>query len=412
MRLLPAAEVLRVLPFAAFAFLGACKGSQTSASGTEAKDASVDVPDAAVAAVRAVASNLARPGDRRQAGLADAARHAAFASALARGRKATGSKHYDEAIGAFGDALQAMPDSASALSERGYAELLGDHLDDAEKDLVKARGLTRDPALLGPIAYNLGLVREKRKDEGGARAAFALSNDIHPTKAAQAKLAAMDGSDSCAASAVARKLPANGLTVVDGWVATHAIVRADYAGPPHDGEAAAKRWTCVESAMAAGAAPTPSDACDKAPPWSITTIYQMFRVHEFVVAPGRGKRLLVGDLGMTGGGQCSAGGDSSTTDVETKLLGRVLVIDTKVASFLWRPVGQKNDTDPIPPDADYECREGGTDRTLAFVDLDSESALFVSSVDSASQIAVEQDPAGGPVVKLRGAGCNETYPLR
>jgi hypothetical protein len=390
--------------------LVACKGSHDTAPPADAATTTTAVQDAGGASTTA-AVGLAKPGDRRPAADKDRAQHARFASAVAAGRKATVAKRYDEAIGAFGDALQAMPDSAAALSERGYAELLAGRLDDAEKDLLKARGLTRDPALLGPIAFNLGLVREKRKDTSGARAAFALSNDIRPTKAAQAKLAGTGGSESCTALPVTMKLPASGFTMVEGWMAAHAIVRADYTGPPPTDEAAAKRWTCVESAIAAGVAPNPSDACNKAPPWSVTTTYQMFRVHEFVLAPARGKRLLVGDLGMTGGGQCSAGGDSSTSDVTTKLVGRILAIDTKVASFLWRPVGQKNDDDPIPPDADYECREGGTDRTLVFVDLDSESSLALSSVAAKSDFDVGHDDAGAPVVRLRGAGCNESYSL-
>ena len=209
--------ILAVLPVF---LLAACKGSQTApAQGDAATVVNLALPDAGVARTKPVASASAKPGDRRKAGVADAARQASFASAIAHGRNATTSKRYDDAIHAFGDALLAMPDSASALAERGYAELLGDHLDDAEKDLVKARGLTADPALLGPIAFNLGLVREKRKDTDGARAAFALSNDLHPTKAAQAKLAGRGGSDSCTATSVVQKLPVNGLAIVDGWIA-------------------------------------------------------------------------------------------------------------------------------------------------------------------------------------------------
>jgi hypothetical protein len=384
----------------------ACKASPT---------APAPVATAAVASAKPVAAATpapgvsAKPGDRRKAEAVDGARQASFARAVAEGRKATTAKRYDDAIRAFGEALRAMPDSAAALAERGYAELLGDRLDDAEKDLVKARGLTRDPALLGPIAFNLGLVREKRKDTEGARAAFAQSNDIRRTKAAEAKLAALGGSASCTASELPAKLPFSQFSIANDWVAAHATVRYEENDPWPDDEAAAKRATCVRSSGAAASPPLPSDVCDGPLPWVITTTYAWFRTHVFVVAPLRGERLLVGDLGMAGGGPCSLGGDSSIYDADAKLLGRVLLVDTMVTSYLWRPVGQTNDTDPVPPDAEFECREGGQDRTLTLIDLDTEAMLFLSSVDPESEPSIAHDPVKGQVVKLHGGGCDTTY---
>jgi hypothetical protein len=396
-------------PLAVLLALAACKASPTApAPVATASSAAVASPRPAATAAPAPSASAKR-GDRRKAEAVDAAQQASFARAVAGGRKATAAKRYDDAISAFGDALRAMPDSAAALAERGYAELLGDRLDDAEKDLAKARGLTRDPALLGPIAFNLGLVREKRKDTEGARAAFAQSNDIRPTRAAEAKLAALGGSASCTATDLSAKLPYSLFSIAEDWVTAHATVRYGENDPWPDDEAAAKRATCVRSSGNAAGPPQPSDVCDGPPPWIITTTYQSFRTHMFAVVPLHGHRLLVGDLEMMGGGPCSVGGDSSIYDGDTKLLGRVLLVDHRVTSYLWRPVGQKNDTDPVPPDAEFECREGGKDRTLTLVDLDRERVLFLSSVDPESEPSVVHDPANGQVVKLRGGGCDATY---
>jgi hypothetical protein len=389
--------------------LAACKGSPTApAPVTTASTARVASAKPA-ATVTPAPSGSARPGDRRKAEALEVTLHVSFARAVAEGRKATTAKRYDDAIRAFGDALHAVPDSAAALAERGYAELLSDRLDDAEKDLVKSRGLTNDPALLGPISFNLGLVREKRKDPEGARAAFAQSNDIRPTKAAEAKLVALGGSASCTATEFSAKLPFSPFSIADDWVAAHATVRSEDNDPGPDDEAAAKRGTCVRTSGAAASPPEPSDVCDGPPPWIISTIYQWFHTHEYVVAPLRGKRLLVGDLGMVGGGPCSNGGDSSVYDADAKLLGRVLLVDSRVTSYMWRPVGQKNDTDPVAPDAEFECREGGKDRTLTLIDLDTEGMILLSSVDPDSEPSVAHDPVKGEVVKLRGRGCDATY---
>ncbi len=62
-----------------------------------------------------------------------------------------------------------------------------------------------------------------------------------------------------------------------------------------------------------------------------------------------------------------------------------------------------------PPDAEFECREGGTERTLTLIHLDTEGIVILSSVDPESEPTVVHDPVKRDVVKLHGGGCDETY---
>lgn len=119
----------------------------------------------------------------------------AYSESLKKGRAATLAKKYDEAIAAFDAALKALPGDARALSERGYAKLLAGKLEDARKDLREAEASTKDPKLLGQIHYNHGLVAEKLGHAEEAKASFAKSNVLAPTKAAASKA----GTSTCVA---------------------------------------------------------------------------------------------------------------------------------------------------------------------------------------------------------------------
>ena len=59
----------------------------------------------------------------------------------------------------------------------------------ATNDLESAMMLASDPDLLSPIWFNLGLVREKTKDDEGARVAFANAHLLKPSAATRARRA-------------------------------------------------------------------------------------------------------------------------------------------------------------------------------------------------------------------------------
>jgi hypothetical protein len=128
----------------------------------------------------------AKPPAAKQAVPKDVA--LAYGKAMERGRSLTRSKKFDEAIAAFDDALKALPGSARAISERGYAKLLAGKLEDARRDLRLAEASTKDSKLLAQIHYNHGLVAEKLGKPEEAKAAFARSNALRPTQAAASKV--------------------------------------------------------------------------------------------------------------------------------------------------------------------------------------------------------------------------------
>ena len=69
---------------------------------------------------------------------ADIERAKQYVDGISRGRKTTVAKDYAAAVRHFDRALAAEPGDARALSERGYAQLLGGDLDAAAKDLEAA----------------------------------------------------------------------------------------------------------------------------------------------------------------------------------------------------------------------------------------------------------------------------------
>ncbi len=114
---------------------------------------------------------------------------ATYRKALEEGRKATRDKRLADAVLAFDRALVAVPDDARAYGERGYAHILAKEFKLGLADLDKAAAHTGDKKLLAMIWFNYGLAAEGLGDAEKARAAFARSNALNPTKAAKDKLA-------------------------------------------------------------------------------------------------------------------------------------------------------------------------------------------------------------------------------
>jgi tetratricopeptide (TPR) repeat protein len=116
----------------------------------------------------------------------------AYLKGLSEGRRATRAAKYSEARAAFTTALTARPGDSRAFAERGYAALLAKNYDAAESDLNQAATTTEDRKLRAQIFFNLGLVREAINHS--PTPAFAISNSLHRTTAATAKLV---GKDPC-----------------------------------------------------------------------------------------------------------------------------------------------------------------------------------------------------------------------
>ena len=156
-----------------------------AAAPSKVVDASADVPD------KDAATGLT-PEQRRS-----------YWEAVLEGRKRTLAKKYEAAIASFTLALDAVPDDARALSERGYARYLsGDH-ERAKDDLEFASAACdpKDKKLAAQIEFNLGLACDALADSGvddqmrgAAVGHYRRSNELSPTKAAAAKMGGCPGS--------------------------------------------------------------------------------------------------------------------------------------------------------------------------------------------------------------------------
>ncbi len=176
-------SVLRRSALALFAVLCGCRSQGTSTNQSAATGAAP--PSIATAGASAAPRDASIVLDAERP---DAAAHAAYVQALARGRSATTGKRWAEAIAAFDDALRAQPNDARALSERGYAELLSGDREKATADFEAAR-FTHDRALAAQVWFNLGLASERDGGVGDdALLDYWFANRLAPSAAAQAKL--------------------------------------------------------------------------------------------------------------------------------------------------------------------------------------------------------------------------------
>lgn len=198
-----------------------------------------------------------------------------FRDAVADGRKATREKRWADAEAAFTKALRARPADARTRAERGYARLLGDELDEAAQDFERALAGGVDAKLGGQVFYNVGLLREKRKQPESARAAFAISNALAPSAAAKAKLGAKS---SCTADVDELPIFGEDLRAVNDFDAlAKAIGPEKQLGSP-------KASVCVRTHTATGD-PTDVDVCSGEPPWVLNHHHLHFTENVFFVVP-------------------------------------------------------------------------------------------------------------------------------
>ncbi len=402
---------MNLLRAGSFAFAGslalvvACKKDAPS---TQAPDAAPSAPSASTAAsspsVKASAT-VAHPATSKAPAPLDAkqrAQLAAYQKGIGEGRKATKAAKYKEAHEAFTAALLAKPGDARALGERGYAAFLAKDYEEASEDLYQAATGADDPTLRAQIFYNLGLVREAQGQE--ATSAFALSNHLHASAAAQKKLG---GKSACLAD-VDRKAEAN--VKYTDWLAFYKVamdgdVAADDAKPPTSSDAA-KKELCATS------------KCDGAGPW-IVSVGGWPHSQTFLVIDAK-PGLSVAKVGEAFSGRCS--GSATAEIVESK--GGVLVVRTEeeMPQVLYMCFPEKGEghicTEKDGDDVERQsaCSDGAKSTTYAVFDVaKSTRTLRVTHDDGMDGLAkpgerteITIDAKG---LTLKGPGCNEALPF-
>lgn len=386
----------------AFSFAGAvaCKKDVTDAP------SSADAAPSASAAPSSTPTAKAGGGAAQKPSKAPApldakqrAQLAAYQKGIGEGRKATKAAKYKEARDAFTAALAAKPGDARALGERGYAAFLAKDYEQANEDLYQAATGADDPALRAQIFYNLGLVREAEGLE--ATSAFALSNHLHASAAAQKKLG---GKPACLAD-IDRKAEAN--AKYTDWLGFYKVVMdgetpAEGTKPPASSDAA-KKELCATS------------KCDGAGPW-IVSVGEWPHSQVFLVVdtkPG----LSVAKVAESFSGRCSA--TATAEIVESK--GGILVVraEEQMSEVVYMCFPEKGDghvcTEKDGDDMERQsaCTEGVKSTSYAVFDVAKGTrTLRVTHDDGMDALAkpgertqVTVDAKG---LILKGPGCNET----
>ncbi len=390
----------------AFSFLGvvACKKDATEATPpTPATDAAPSASTVASTITTAKASGAPSTGkapaplDAKQR-----AQLAAYQKGMGEGRKATKAAKYKEAHDAFTAALAAKPGDARALGERGYAAFLAKDYDQANEDLYQAATGADDPALRAQIFYNLGLVREAEGLE--ATSAFALSNHLHASSAAQKKLG---GKPACLVD-IDRKSEPN--VKYTDWMAFYKAAvdvdpQAEGTKPPTSSDAA-KKQLCATS------------KCDGAGPWTVSVGEwphgQVFLVID--AKPG----LSVAKVAESFSGRCTA--SASAEIVESK--GGVVVVraEEQMPEMIYMCFPEKgdghvcSDKDGDEMQRQSACTDGTKSTSYSVFDVAKGTrTLRVTHDDGMDALAkpgertqVTVDAKG---FALKGPGCNETLPL-
>lgn len=94
---------------------------------------------------------------------------------IARGRKLSKEKKFEEALAAFEEAVKLDPYDASALSELGWVAFQANKLERAEEATRASLRFTYDPKVRGATLYNMGRIHEARQELDKAAAAYAES---------------------------------------------------------------------------------------------------------------------------------------------------------------------------------------------------------------------------------------------
>lgn len=114
-------------------------------------------------------------------------------AALDEGRTWTREKDYGKAIAAFDAAIAVDAELAAAYSGRGYARMLAGDMVRAKADFADALIKDDDAKFQAAVWFNLGALAESANDRDAARAAYAKSQALRPTKQAADAQARLGG---------------------------------------------------------------------------------------------------------------------------------------------------------------------------------------------------------------------------
>ncbi len=332
----------------------------------------------------------------------------AFWTALNDGRKQTAGKQYEAAIAAFDLALTKIPDHPRALSGRGYAKYLAGKLDEAEADFHKALSAPGTHKLEAAIAFNLGLVAEKRGDTQRAHGYFSLSNTLRPTKAAKAKIEG--DTKACPVEVVPAAIESE---LYENWqelwskLAKRHLV--DTENPPKS-EAEARKAVCTsEDLTDRGADPFP--ACESGGPWLVKYYYDDGAHALVVIETADADQLRLTFLGEAGGGRCGADSKASITGDFSGA-----VVHWEVNEYVPIDV-MYNDDDEIVDCTTDECftacadEQDSTATDFIFHPFNADTTIIRSPTDKAGKASVRVTLDSNEIV-LKSDTCEQRMPVR
>lgn len=331
--------------------------------------------------------------------------HALFLAAMAKGRAAATKRDYFTAVHAFDDAVKHAPRDAQPLGERGYVKYLSSDLKGAKTDLEAARDLGGSPKVMAAIWFNLGLLRERAADAEGARSAFATSQSISPSNAAEEKIA---GLSSCTAEITPG---GTDLQKTANWLETATIMQID---PAPQNEKEAKDAVCIFSATADGSGDQ-HGICDGPPPWVVAHNHLFFFAHSHVLYPSQGKnsKVLVDEIGMVGGWPAHCTGFS---DGSGKIIGHYGWTTRSFNGSMGVMFQEGDDTSGavnLTDMGDVKCGDapGSVDDT--FYDLKTGAALVDvrRPIAASSESPLVKLDVSGSTIRISEAGCDTTIDL-
>jgi hypothetical protein len=332
---------------------------------------------------------------------------ALFERELLIARKAVTDKQYDAAIRHYTKALSTGRNDAGCLGERGYVHLLAKRTDDAVRDLWFAAGARGSDQVLAQVWYNLGVAFRETQPER-ARAAFARSLALNPSRQAKSKLGAQS---TCQTSTITSTAlgSASATPVVSGWLGVHGSLGLQ--GEPAS-EAQARSIVCSTHSKFDFLVARPEPDCTDAPPWNLSCCSGPggFMVRYMTVIPRPKNRFFTIDHGPRGGWPRECQGAAMP---EQTIYGGVLVLKTFGSEI--EPNGDFDvkrllgaDGEPI---AEAPCRSGPDETTIDIYQLDTGQHLFElsSPTQSAPHFSVSAD---GSEALIQGRDCDAKLALR
>jgi hypothetical protein len=331
--------------------------------------------------------------------------HALFVAAMAKGRAAVARHDYFTAARAFDDAVKHAPHDARPLGERGYVKYLSNDMKGARTDLEAARDLGASPKTMAAIWFNLGLLREREGDAERARAAFANSESISHSKAAEDKIA---GLSSCTADIGAGT---SDLQKAANWLETASLLQID---PTPPNEKIAKDAVCIFSSTADGSGDA-HGVCDTAPPWLVAHDHLLYFARAHVLYPAQSKdwKLFVDDVGQVGSWPAHCTGE---TDASGKIVGQygwtTRTFDGK-NGVMFAPGDDTSSAVNLTDMGDCQCGDAPGSIDDTFYDLKTGSVLLdvhrtVAIGASAPLVKLE---VTGTTIHITENGCNSTIDL-